>query len=102
MFITRWQIDARFGHKDKVIELLRNWDRDIGSQAGLQNNIQYLSGSIGAREATVENNVTVTSLAELEAGFAAIGQSDAHKKWGEALEPHVVSGTSHWQILRVL
>jgi hypothetical protein len=103
MFIARWQIDARFGHKEKVIELLRTWERDIGSKAGTKNmKIQLLTGSIGAREATVEIDHTVETLAELEQFFEKLGQLDAHKKWGQDLEPHVVSGSSHWQIFRVL
>jgi hypothetical protein len=101
MFVARWQIDARFGHKDKVIDLLRAWERDIGSKAGMKRT-QLLTGSIGAREATVELNVSVDSLAELEQVFEKIGKNDAHKKWGQDLEPFVVSGSSSWQIYRVL
>ena len=54
MFVARWQIDAKFGHKQKVIELMQRWDRDIGRPAGTAAmQFQLLSGSIGAREATV-------------------------------------------------
>ena len=103
MFVARWQIDARFGQKQKVIDLVRKWERDIGSQVGLgKMNIQFLTGSIGAREATVEINHTVETLAELEQMFEQLGKIDAHKKWGQDLEPHVVSGSSCWQIFRVL
>src|SRR5258708_3025405 len=34
MFVARWQIDARFGHKQKVIDLAQRWLREIGSKAG--------------------------------------------------------------------
>ena len=34
MFVARWQIDARFGQKQKVIDLVRAWERDIGSKGG--------------------------------------------------------------------
>lgn len=101
MFVARWQIDARFGHKDKVINLLQAWERDIGAKAGMKRT-QVLTGSIGAREATVELNVTVDSLAELEQIFEKIGKDEAHKRWGPELEPVVVSGSSSWQIFRVL
>jgi hypothetical protein len=103
MLVARWQIDARFGEKQKVIELMRAWERDIGSKAGIDKmKTQLLTGSIGAREATVEMNHSVASLAELEQLFDKLGKLDAHQKWGASMEPHVVSGSSHWQIFRVL
>jgi hypothetical protein len=103
MLIARWQIDARFGEKQKVIDLMRAWEKDIGSKAGIEKmKTQLLTGSIGAREATVEMNHSVASLAELEQFFDRLGKLDAHQKWGAKLEPHVVSGSSYWQIFRVL
>ena len=57
MFIARWQIDARFGQKPLVVELMRKWEREIGPQVGLPEMVfALLTGSIGAREATVEAN----------------------------------------------
>ena len=103
MFVARWQIDARFGQKQAAIDLLRKWEREIGPQVGLgEMQFEILTGSIGAREATIEADHRVESLAQLEQFFEAIGKLDAHRQWGKELEPHVVSGTSHWQILRVL
>jgi hypothetical protein len=62
MMHARWQIDARFGHKQDVIERL---PRDAAPQAGL-NTSHLLTGSIGALEATVEHTWHVESLADLE------------------------------------
>ena len=61
-----------------------------------------MTGSIGAREATVESHHQVESLAQLEAFFAKIGKIDAHAKWGKEMEPYVVSGTSLWNIYRIV
>ena len=103
MFIARWQIDARFGYKQQAIELMREWERDIGPKAGIDpSRSTVATGSIGALEATIENSVSVESLAELEGFFARIGQNPAHGEWGRKLEPYVVSGTSRWTILRVV
>jgi hypothetical protein len=103
MFVARWHIDARFGHKQAVIDLLQNWKREIGAKAGTdRHDIKILTGSVGAREATVEANHTVPSLSELEQFFAAIGKMDAHKKWGNDMEPYVVSGSAYWNIYRVV
>ena len=103
MFSARWQIDAKFGHKQTVLELLKKWEREIGSQVGISElKFQIMTGSIGAREATVESHHQVESLAQLEAFFAKIGKIDAHAKWGKEMEPYVVSGTSLWNIYRIV
>ena len=103
MMIARWQIDARFGHKQEVIARLRTWARDIAPQAGL--NVEkgwLLSASVGALEATVEHNWEVADLAELDRAWAKLATLADHAQWGKDLEPYVVSGTSRWTIFRVL
>jgi hypothetical protein len=103
MFVARWQIDARFGHKQTVVDLLRKWEREIGAKAGTDRmDFKILTGSIGAREATIEANHTVDTIAQLEQFFAVIGKSDAHGQWGKDMEPHVVSGSAVWNIYRML
>jgi hypothetical protein len=103
MFVARWQIDARFGHKQNVIDLGQRWLREVGSKAGTDKmDVKILTGSIGAREATVEFNHTVESLAHLEQFFETIGKNAAHKQWGKELEPSVVSGSAVWTIYRVV
>ncbi|MGH6855939.1 MAG: hypothetical protein ACREDX_06525 [Aestuariivirga sp.] len=103
MFIARWHIDAKFGQKQKVLDLMRRWEQEIGRQAGTGTmEFSMLTGSIGAREATIEVNHKVESLAQLEAFFAAIGKNPAHAEWSKELEPHIVSGTAYWTILRVV
>jgi hypothetical protein len=95
----RWQIDARFGHKQKVIDALARWARDIAPLAGLHKG-RMLTGSIGALEATVEHNWEVEDLAELDRAWT--GTIEAHKQWSKDLEPDVVSGTACWAIYRVI
>lgn len=103
MLIARWHIDARFGHKQTVIDLMQRWLRDVGAKAGTDTmDPKLLTGSIGAREATLEVNHAVESLAKLEQFFTAIGRLDAHKQWSKDLEPFVVSGSSRWDIYRVI
>jgi hypothetical protein len=82
---------------------MRKWERDVGSKAGVDTlDFKIMTGSIGAREATVETHHTVESLAQLEDFFARIGKMEAHRQWGKDLEPHVVSGSSLWQIFRIV
>jgi hypothetical protein len=103
LLIARWQIDARFGHKQTVIDMLQSWSREIAPQAGLATEKGHmLTGSVGALEATVEHNWEVADLAELERVWAKLATIEAHRQWGKDLEPHVVSGTAKWNIYRVL
>ena len=64
--------------------------------------VKVLTGSVGAREATVEINHTVESLSHLEQFFQTIAKNAAHKQWGKDLEPYVVSGSAVWTIYRVV
>jgi hypothetical protein len=101
MLIARWQIDARFGRKQKVIDSIVAWSRDIAPRIGLTRG-RMLSGSIGVPEATVEHNWEVEDLAELERAWAKLATIEAHKQWSKDLEPDVVSGTARWSVYRVL
>jgi hypothetical protein len=101
MLIARWQIDARFGHKQQVIERLRAWAAEIAPQAGLARS-RLLTGSIGALEATVVHEWEVDDLASLDRAWTALAALPAHARWGGELEPFVVSGTSRWEVLRIL
>jgi len=101
MLIAKWQIDARFGHKQKVIEKLKNWASEIAPQVGMTSG-RLLTGSIGAREATIMHEWEVADLAELDRAWAKLATLPAHAQWGLDLEPLVVSGTARWEIFRVI
>jgi len=101
MLVARWQIDARFGHKQKVIDSIVQWAQKIAPKVGL-NKGRLLTGSIGALGATVEHNWEVEDLAELERAWAKLSGTEAHQQWSKDLEPYVVSGTARWSIYRVI
>ena len=103
MMIARWQIDARFGHKQTVIQSLGKWFDDIGSQIGwTSDRVRILTGSVGAPEATVVSEIQISDLSELDDSWDRLASIDAHGQWSKDLEPHVVSGTARWEILRVI
>ncbi len=103
MMIARWHIDARFGHKPELLELMRGWSRDIAPQIGwTADKMRIATGSIGAHESTIEIDVTIRDLKELDDSWSKLGTIDAHKKWSKTLEPLVVSGTPRWEIYRVI
>ncbi|WP_174873052.1 hypothetical protein [Vogesella oryzae] len=103
MFVARWSIEARFGHKSEVLDQMHRWLREIGSQVGwTEDNTRLLTGSIGAKESTIQSEIVVASLAELETAWAKLATLETHAAWSKQLEPHVVSGTQKWEIFRLL
>ena len=103
MIVARWHIDARFGHKQTVIDSLKSWARDIARQIGwTSDKVRIATGSIGALESTVEVDVLAQSLAELDASWNKLGAIPAHKEWSKQLEPFIVSGTPRWEIFRIV
>lgn len=103
MMLARWSINARFGYKQNVVEAMQGWLREIAPQAGFApERTRLLTGSIGTLEATVQAEHLIEDLAELQKAWDQLATLDAHKQWGKDLEPFVVSGTSRWEILRLL
>ena len=103
MLIAKWQIDARFGQKQTVIDMLRAWANDVAPQIGwTSDKNRLLTGSIGAREATVVHEWSIADLADLEKSWAALAKIDAHKKWGKDMEPHVGRGSAGGNLSRDL
>lgn len=61
-----------------------------------------MTGSIGALEATIQSEHVIENLTELNQVWDKLAEIPAHKQWSKDLEPFVVSGTSRWEIYRVL
>jgi hypothetical protein len=103
MIVARWIIDARFGHKDEVTALCRRWESEVGDPAGMRKGGgRVLTGSIGAAESRFEFEYQFASLADLEKSWASLAKHPGHTKFAAELEPHIVSGTNRWEILRVI
>lgn len=103
MMIARWQIQARFGHKQAAIDLMREWWRDIAPQIGWSpDQVRILSGAVGAKEAAIEVEVEVADLAALHRAWAKLARARGQEAWAQALEPHIVSGTPRWTVHRVV
>ena len=103
MMIARWSIDARFGHKAAVIEQMKQWVKGVGSQVGwTPAKVRLATGSVGALESTVQMEVLVRDLNELQQSWEKLALLDDHKQWGKALEPHVLSGSPRWEVFRVI
>lgn len=103
MMIARWQIQARFGHKQAAIDLMRRWWREIAPQIGWSpDQARILTAAVGAAEAAIEVEVAVADLAALNDAWARLARAQGREAWAEALEPHIVSGTPRWTVHRVV
>ena len=103
MIVARWHIDARFGHKQTVLDSVKNWCRDIATQIGWSaDKLRITTGSIGALESTVELEVSIENLSALDAAWSKLGTLEAHKTWSKEIESYIVSGTPRWEIYRVV
>ena len=101
MIIARWYCQARFGHKQELIEKTRQWWATIGREIG-QTDYTITTGSIGTPEAVVAVDLHVADLAELNAQWARLAEREDHRAWGKEIEPLVVSGSTRWEIYRVV
>lgn len=103
MFIARWQVEARFGYKQPAIDSMKKWLEEVGSQIGWKpDKVRLITGSIGANESTIETEIRVKSLKDLDDAWAKLAKLKDHKKWGREFEKYIVSGTARWTIYRVV
>jgi hypothetical protein len=103
MMIARWRIDARFGHKQEAIELMKQWDQQFGAKIGwTSGKTRMTTGSVGVAESAIVTEVQINDLTELNEAFEKMARLDGHAEWGRRMEPHVVSGTNNWEVYRVI
>jgi hypothetical protein len=103
MIVARWHVDARFGHKNEVIESLAWWADNIAPQIGWsREKMRMVTGSVGARESRIEHEVVLNDLAELNAAWDRLATIERHRQWSRDMEPNVVSGSMYWEVFRVL
>ena len=101
MIIARWQFKARFGMKQTAIDAVKEWWTTFGVGIG-QTDFTIMTGSIGAEEALVTVDVRVEDLGALNEQWDKLAQREDHKQWGEKFEPLVVSGSTRWEIFRIV
>jgi hypothetical protein len=101
MIIARWHCHARFGHKPELIDRMKEWWKTIGKDIG-QTDYTISTGSVGAHESLVTVDVRVRDMAELNAQWEKLGQRQDHKDFGKAVEPLIVSGSTRWEIFRIV
>ncbi len=103
MMIARWTCEAKFGHKNEALALQKEWDEQIGSQTDIDiSKIRTVTGSVGAKEAIIQSEIEIANLAELDAFFEKIASIEMHADWGKRFSEVVVSGSTYWEVFRVV
>ena len=101
--IARWQFRAKFGYKRDAIDMVKKWYREIGSEIGWPlERVRIITGSVGAPESLVECEIEVKDMKELEESWAKLAKIKKHDAWGKHLEKYIVSGSSKWELFRVI
>ena len=102
MMIARWSCEAKFGMKAEALALLKEWQEQIGAQIGMEaTRLRTVTGSVGAKEALIQDEFEIEDLKELDDFFSKIAQVKMHADWGKKMSEVIVSGSTHWQVFRV-
>jgi hypothetical protein len=101
MIVARWYVNARFGKKQELLKELQDWWASIGKEIG-QTDYTILKGSVGAAESLITVDVRCRDMAELHEQWDKLGKRADHADFSRRIEPLLVSGSTRWEILRVV
>jgi hypothetical protein len=87
--------------KQDVIEKMKHWWSTIGKEIG-QTDYTIATASVGAPEALITVDVRVRDMAELNEQWTRLAERQDHKDFGREVEPLIVSGSTRWEIFRVI
>ncbi len=101
MYICQWHIDIPFGKQTEVVQIMKDWLQDGKklSEFKRASSHRLLVGYIGKSASHLIAEHVFESLADFEAAIGGMG-APQFKQHAEKLEPYVVPGSQHWEILR--
>lgn len=103
MMIARWQFTAKFGRKQEAIDLIEEWNQQIGAQTNIDvSKARIVTGSVGVSEGLVENEMEINGLKDLDDFFSKIASIKMHGEWGSKMGEVIVSGSTRWEVFRVV
>jgi hypothetical protein len=103
MIIARWQFTAKFGRKQEAIDLIKEWNQEIGAQTNVDMSKQRIvTGSVGASEGLVETEMEIEDLEALDNFFSKIASIQMHSEWGPKMGEVIVSGSTRWEVFRIV
>ncbi len=103
MMIARWQFTAKFGRKQEAIDLIKEWNEQVGAQTNIDvSKERLITGSVGAGEGLVESEFEIENLHELDDFFAKIATVEMHSEWGKKMGEVIVSGSTRWEVFKTV
>ena len=103
MIIARWQFTANFGRKQEAIGLIEEWNEQIGAQTNIDvRKARLVTGSVGASEGLVELEMEIEDLKDLDDFFSKIASIQMHSEWGPKMGEVIVSGSTRWEVFRIV
>jgi hypothetical protein len=103
MMIARWQFTSNFGHKAEAIALIKEWNTQIGAQTNIDvSKARITTGSVGANEGLVEVEMEIDDLKALDDFYSKIATIQMHSEWGPRMGEVIVSGSTRWEVFRVV
>ena len=91
MMIARWTCEAKFGMKSEALALHKEWAEQIGSQTDLDmSKSRVITGSVGAKEAVIQDEFEISNLGELDAFFEKIASMKMHADWGKKMNESAI------------
>jgi hypothetical protein len=103
MYVARWHLTARFGHKDDCLKLLQRWEIDVAHRIGWRpGSLRIVAGGIGVGDTDIEVEVKIDSLTDLEASWADMARVPYQAEYQKKLSELIISGSSRWTIHRVI
>jgi hypothetical protein len=100
MYIARWSIDVRYGHKDEFYARMKRWMSEVGTPLGWK--ARLVNGSVGTNESRIELEITLDSLDALEKAWMKLAKSEGHQRFGKDIESLIVSGSNRWEVFRLI
>jgi hypothetical protein len=102
MYVARWHLTARFGHKDETLKLLQRWEIDVAHRIGWRpGSLRIVTGSVGAGDTDIEIEVKIDSLTDLEAAWADMARVPYQEEYQKKLSELVVSGSGRWTVHQI-
>ncbi len=103
MIIARWQFTAKFGRKQEAISLIKEWNEQIGAQTNIDvTKARLVTGSVGVSEGLVELEMEIEDLKNLDDFFSKIATIQMHSEWGSKMGEVIVSGSTRWEVFRIV
>jgi hypothetical protein len=102
MLIARLTFTASTGNRDRTLELLKNWQRDVGERSGVRTAATRITyGYIGHGVGLVEFEMRIDSLGDLENVWKDLDSNPHHAEYMGQIAK-LATGDFRWCVHKVV